>query len=143
MKNTIILLLIFLSFASSSCGSDDGPNESEQGTWQLTNRSEVEDDGIVLECEKQTVYTFSGSTVSATVFDPNEDETDCAAVESNTLSYRIDENNFLIFLDPDGNVIDTGINIEVDVFENEMRLIFRDPNEAPTSAFKTETFERQ
>ncbi len=143
MKKTLLFFTLFISLMAISCGDDDGPNFSEKGTWKLIDRSEVGDDGNVLDCEKLTTYKFSGNTVEATVYDPNEDESDCTTPESGTLEYLIDENSFLVFLDDSGNAIDTGTNIEIRVFDNEMKLVFRDPNDSPTSAIKTETFERQ
>ncbi|UZO81643.1 lipocalin family protein [Aquimarina sp. ERC-38] len=144
MKKTFLTFSFLLTFIFISCGDDDSPNESEQGTWRLVNRVEVGDDAdsVVLDCEKLTTYIFQNNTVESTVYDSNDTDDDCVAPESSTLNYKI-EDSFLIVLDDEGNAIDTKVNVEITVLEEKMILVFRDPNDSPTSALKSETFERQ
>ncbi len=106
MRTPFLVCSLFFTLLCISCGSDDDAiNNSIVGTWKLSSSNTGEGTPVsLLDCEKNTTYTFTNDTFSRKNFEANIEKTDCLPVQESSTKYKANGNK-IEFLDASGNVV--------------------------------------
>ncbi len=131
MKKPFLLCILLVAIAFTSCKNDDDDkiNNSIVGAWKLANATDTDGAPInLLDCEKNTIYTFTDNTFSQRNFEANQDRTDCLPVVESSASYRTNGDK-IEFLDAQGGVItSTESQFTFSVAADKLEIIDTDPS---------------